>query len=76
MSDYFDNDLLNFSRVVPFVSGIMKMTKSNWKTIAIVNTRNTVPGPMVENRVGISEGIIAASTQCVELPNDCPDARR
>ena len=68
--------LLSFSRETPLVSGIIKITNNSWKTIATVKTRNTVPAPMVENKVGIIEGITAAKTQCVELPKACPEARR
>ena len=82
MSDFADffysfvKVLLNFSKDTPLVSGIIKITNNSWNTIAIVNTRNTVPAPIVENKVGIRDGMIAAKTQCVELPNACPDARR
>ena len=68
--------LLNFSKDTPLVSGIIKITNNNWKTIAMVKIKKTVPAPMVENNVGINDGITAAKTQWVELPNACPDARR
>ena len=73
---YLVSVLPNFSSETPLVSGIIKITNNSWNTIATVNIRNTVPAPIVENNVGISDGIIAAKTQCVELPKDCPDARR
>ena len=82
MSDFADffysfvKVLLNFSKDTPLVSGIIKITNNNWKTIAIVKIKKTVPAPMVENKVGINDGITAAKTQWVELPNACPDARR
>lgn len=73
---YLVSVLPNFSSETPLVSGIIKITNNSWNTIATVNIRNTVPAPIVENNVGISDGIIAAKTQCVELPKACPDARR
>ena len=42
----------------------------------IAKNRNTTPGPIVENKNGMSEGIIAAKTQCVVLPKDWPEALR
>ena len=36
----------------------------------MANTINTTPAPIVENKTGTSDGIIAANTQCVEVPND------
>lgn len=30
----------------------------------------TYPGPIVENKYGINEGINAAKIQCVDAPND------
>jgi hypothetical protein len=62
--------LLNSSRETPFVSGIIKITNSNWKTIMIVNTKNTTPAPIEEKRIGTKDGIMAAKIQCVEVPND------
>lgn len=73
---YFVSVLLNFSNDIPLVSGIINITNNNWNTIATVKTKNTVPAPMVENNVGINDGMIAARSQCVELPKACPDARR
>ena len=32
----------------------------------------TTPAPIVEKSTGTSDGMIAAKTQCVEVPNDCP----
>ena len=59
-----------------FVLGRMNITKNSGKNINMVKARNTVPAPIVENKVGINDGMIDAKTQCVELPKDCPDARR
>ena len=36
----------------------------------IANTKNTTPAPIVENRIGTNDGIIAANIQCVDVPND------
>lgn len=41
----------------------------------IVKMRNTTSAPIVVNNIGINDGMMAASTQCTELPNACPDAR-
>ena len=73
MSDFADyfysfvKVLLNFSKDTPLVSGIIKITNNNWKTIAMVKIKKTVPAPMVENKVGINDGITAAKTQWVNF---------
>ena len=59
---------------MPLVSGIISITKSNCKTIINANIANTIPAPIVENKNGMDEGIIAARTQCTDDPNDCPEA--
>jgi hypothetical protein len=53
----------NFSKEIPLVSGIIKITKSNCKNIINAKTANTIPAPILENKNGIEEGIIAANIQ-------------
>ncbi|MNE95871.1 hypothetical protein D3C80_1940170 [compost metagenome] len=39
-----------------------------------VKIKNTTSAPISENNIGINDGIIAARTQCTELPKACPEA--
>ena len=66
------NFLANSSRDTPLVSGIIKCVKINCKTIIKAKNANTNPGPIKPNRNGTNDGMIAAKTQCVEIPNDWP----
>ena len=66
------NFLLNTSSDIPLVSGIIKWTNKSWRTIIKAKNANTIPGPIHPNRNGTSDGIIAAKTQWVETPKDCP----
>lgn len=70
MSGHFINLLLKASKDTPLVSGIMKITNKSCKTIMMAKKKNTFEGPITENDMGTREGIMAASTQCTELPND------
>ena len=45
-------------------------------TINPAKIENTTPGPILANKRGTKEGIIAAKTQCTLTPNDCPELRR
>lgn len=67
------NRLLNSSNETPLVSGIIKRTKSNCKTIINAKNAKTGPGPTQANKNGIDDGIIQAKTQCTEEPKDCPE---
>ena len=42
----------------------------------IANIENTTPGPILANKSGTKEGIIAANTQWTLTPNDCPEFLR
>lgn len=64
----------NSSKVFPLVSGITNSTNSSCKNIINAKKAKTYPGPIVENRNGIKDGINAAKTQCVDDPKDCPEA--
>ena len=66
------NFLLNTSSDIPLVSGIIKWTNKSCRIIINAKIPNTTPGPIIPNKNGTSEGIIAARTQCVDVPNDCP----
>jgi hypothetical protein len=48
------------------------MTKRSCNTIIMAKMLNTIPGPILLKRKGMEEGIIAAKTQCTELPKLCP----
>ncbi|MEY2905264.1 MAG: hypothetical protein RJA52_1280 [Bacteroidota bacterium] len=41
----------------------------------MAKNRNTGEGPILENKKGIKEGIIAAKTQWTEVPKACPAPR-
>ena len=38
----------------------------------IANIIKTTPAPIVEKSTGTNDGIIAANTQWVDVPKDCP----
>ena len=63
---------LNSSKEIPFVSGIIKCTKSNCKTIKNAKIEKTTPAPIELNKSGTSEGMIAAKTQWTLVPKDWP----
>ena len=54
---------LKTSKETPLVSGIIKCTKKSCKTIIAAKKRKTTPAPIVVNKTGTKEGIIAANTQ-------------
>ena len=64
------NFLLNASSEIPFVSGIIKITNNSWKTIIIANIIKTTHATIVEKNNSTKEGIMAAKTQCVDVPKD------
>ena len=70
------NFLLSSSKEIPLVSGIIKWTNMSCNTINPAKMENTTPGPILANKRGTKEGIIAANTQCTLTPNDCPELRR
>ncbi len=71
----FEMESPSTSRGMALVSGIIRNTNNNCSTIMPAKHANTVAGPMLLNKTGTIEGIAAASTQWVELPNACPEAR-
>ena len=44
--------------------------------LVITKIENTTPGPILANKSGTKEGIIAANTQWTLTPNDCPEFLR
>ena len=68
--------LSSSSREMPLVSGIIFHTNINCSTIMNAKNAKTDPGPTALNKYGTKDGMIAANTQCTELPKAWPFARR
>lgn len=63
------------SNATPFVSGIIKRTKSSWRNIITAKNRNIGAPPNCPAMIGNTLANMAAKIQCVKAPIDWPAAR-